>query len=227
MIIGIFRMVYYGVYTKILGKRTNKYSSNPLNPKLRILFVGDSMGVGVGASKPSKSLIGCFAQDFPGAAIQNLCINGSTVGKEYKQLLKQELGQYDAVIFMGGGMDILFHTPVFKLRKTLENLFSFLSRKTNRIYVMMPNQTGTMPIYIFPFSFIINMRARKITKLYKNLVIRHNLIPIYDNVDVLRIDQKKYYSKDNAHPNDLGYQLWYEKLKPVFSELRKIHDSKQ
>jgi len=85
----------------------------------RVLVLGDSTGVGVGAGSPSRSLPGLLADEFPDLEIVNACHNGARVADALQQLSPwaEANERFDLVLLFVGGNDVLRLTPWPQLQR--------------------------------------------------------------------------------------------------------------
>lgn len=92
------------------SSRAQRYARQLEHPSHRLLIVGDSTGVGLGAVSIEDSLAGRLARDFPQASIENRAELGARIACVLGQLADVNAG-YDAVLIAAGGNDILRRTP--------------------------------------------------------------------------------------------------------------------
>ena len=67
----LLRSLYYIQLGYKQAARTKPYVRTLADPQFKILFVGDSTGVGTGASSPEYSIAGLIAQKYPTASVIN------------------------------------------------------------------------------------------------------------------------------------------------------------
>ncbi len=213
------RIVYFGLIAKFVGKKTTAFNQHPQNPTIRILCVGDSIGVGVGSTSPDSSFFGLLGQNLPTALITNYCKNGLNTIQVLEYLKSKDLKNYDMAIAILGGMDVIKMTNIDSLEKTLEDLLSLLKNHAKRIILVPPHNTGLLPMYHFPLTGILNWRAKKVEELFTKIGKLHFCVITSQDFSRLLLDKKKYFSIDKAHPNDLGYALWFDTIKHVFKNL--------
>jgi hypothetical protein len=83
--VAIYGIVVYGTFRKMVAvssmlvESAVPYEQKPSRPSRRILVVGDSTGVGVGAGEPRHSLAGMLGASYPDADITNSAVSGSKV----------------------------------------------------------------------------------------------------------------------------------------------------
>src|SRR6185369_5560071 len=136
------RILFFARRGEKFVRGTTVFSQHPDHPVERILCLGDSLTMGVGASTPEKSFVGHLVQDFPNADITNWSRSGITSGKLLEYVKTQKLDHYDLVIFQVGGMDVVKFTNLTKLRKTLTEFLTLLKPHSDKIVVISPNTTG-------------------------------------------------------------------------------------
>ena len=84
--------------------RSVDYSAKPFerilpNDNLKVLFLGDSTAVGIGAASPEASTAGWLSKDFPFASIQNLSQSGLRLaGLRQKLKLIPDSAHYELII---------------------------------------------------------------------------------------------------------------------------------
>lgn len=90
-----------------------------VNPPRRLLLLGDSTGVGVGADRPEQSLAGLLGEAFPGVAVLNRCESGARTADIARQAapLAAAGERFDLVIVLAGGNDVIRHTPLGRLAR--------------------------------------------------------------------------------------------------------------
>ena len=134
----VFAALYTGfrlVQSARLASRSKPLQVAPPEPRKRLLIVGDSTGVGTGASTPQTSLAGLIAAEHPNLAIVNRSTDGATVDRIAAQL--EGGGRFDAVLILGGGNDLIRMTGAEALRAALSRVL-FLARAA-------PRPEGTEP----------------------------------------------------------------------------------
>jgi hypothetical protein len=87
-----------------LARESTPLQHTPADATLRMLIVGDSTGVGTGASAPRASLAGLLARDHPRLWIENRARDGATFAGTADQLARD--GRFDIVLVLAGGNDV-------------------------------------------------------------------------------------------------------------------------
>src|SRR3990167_7512215 len=179
---------------------------------LIVLFVGVRIGVGVGSTTPTNSLVGNIGRDFSDIDITNYSKNGVRASDLFRHIKKQDLGRYDVIVVIVGGMDVIKMTSLDKLKSTLQQFVLFLAQHTKKIVLIPPNNTGSLPLYHFPLTQILNARVLKVQNIFKEVAKVNSCTLIDESISDLLADKKRYFSGDRSHPNDQGYALWYSKM---------------
>jgi len=100
-----------------------------------VLILGDSTGVGVGATRPEESVAGLFAADYPEADIVNVAASGARVTDAITQVRRcSEAGLcFDLALLHVGGVDVVADTPLRRLADDCDILMRELGRIAARI----------------------------------------------------------------------------------------------
>ncbi len=212
LVLETFWITYFGLRAVEDGKKTTKYEQHPINSSSKILFIGDSIGLGVGATKPQFSLAGLVGSQFPEADLTNFSKNGVRIHEIFEYVQKQSLVQYDFIFVVAGGMDVIKTTNLKKFKKTLVDFTSFLKNHSDKIIFLPPQNTGSLPLYHAPVGLFLNWRARQIGKVFRQVAEEKSCVIADASLSELLKNKKKYFSHDLCHPNDLGYKLWYESI---------------
>lgn len=202
---------------KELAQASRAYEVAPPGAKKKILVVGDSTGVGVGATDPADSIAGRIAGDFPLVEIVNRSANGARAEDVLEQLKTIDDTDFDVVLVQMGCRDILLFTDLDMLEDTvLEILHSAYQLAPNVIFMGTGNM-GSCPAFLPPINRVYTERARKVKSMFV-LLSRGKGV---DYVDLFREkgddeflgDRKRFFAADSIHPSSDGYALWYEELK--------------
>src|SRR4030095_16466480 len=114
-----------------------------------VLILGDSTGVGVGATRPEESIAGLLAADFPDADVVNVSESGAKVADTLAQVracAAQGL-RFDLALLHVGGNDVVRATPAAKLSDDCEQLLDELARLADRSLWLGPPNLGIAPLF--------------------------------------------------------------------------------
>lgn len=198
-----------------LADAAKAYSTKPSQPEQRVLVVGDSTGVGTGATAPTKSMIGLMGQAHPTWLIDNRAVNGAKFVDVVQQLQTAETG-YSMVLIMAGGNDVMRGTSPELLRQHIEQALKLAHDKAPHVTVMPCGDVGLAPFFWPPISWLMSSRSKTMHALVSQAA--HDDKATYisllraaeNNPFVLQADA--LHSADSLHPSNAGYQEWYATL---------------
>lgn len=90
-----------------LARQSQPFEALPAQPVAMLLVVGDSTGVGTGASSPGHSLAGLIAKDHPRWQIVNRAKDGAKFADIVRQLEALGEQRFHAILVLGGGNDVI------------------------------------------------------------------------------------------------------------------------
>lgn len=135
------------------------------SPEIRILVIGDSTGLGTGASSPSKSLAGRLAERYPEASIQNESDNGAKLKDIQNQLADTE-DQFDLLFIHGGGNDVIRNTKKDQFEIQLNTLLKEASKKGTLHYHDKFRRYWNSPYLPLPAQLVLHNTHKKIQNNY-------------------------------------------------------------
>lgn len=203
---------------KNIAHITSPYSIDIKNPAKRVLVIGDSLAVGVGASTPEHSIAGLLSMDYPSTDITNFAVSGSKIKDVLKTLQSsQDLG-YDLILIQVGGNDVVQFTSVKEASADMDLLLKLAKTKSSKVLFYSSGSVGFAPIFIPPVSWIYTYKTKKLYSALKTVAEKNNVTYIdllYSKTDdPFKSDIDEYYAGDYFHVSDAGYKFWYEKIKP-------------
>ncbi|MGB4943177.1 MAG: GDSL-type esterase/lipase family protein [Candidatus Moraniibacteriota bacterium] len=195
-------------------------SADPAAPK--ILFVGDSTGVGVGALDPALSVAGHYAADFPDWTVENVAVSGSLTADLIPVLRSLPDHHYQRVVIQVGGNDIVRFSPLVQLSRDIETVLLEARRvsesDTGKVFLMTSGNVGNAPLFPRPFASIWEHRTRTVRALFITATEKTNATYIdlfieRPEADPFAMLPYRYHATDLFHPSAAGYGLWYTQLK--------------
>lgn len=191
-----------------------------------IVVVGDSTGYGTGASDPHASIAGRVGSLFPAYTIKNLSSNGLTtkrLAEMFPTMLPEE--SIDVLLIQIGGNDVLFFSSPQKTRIHLDTILAHAKERARNVVVMTHGNVGAAPAFGPMLSSVYAARTRMFQKLFMERAGLYQVpyIDLYEppDVDLFAKDPKRYHAPDGIHPGSAGYALWFEKLRPVLTQIVK------
>lgn len=183
----------------------------------RVLFLGDSIAVGCGATRPEDSIAGLLAQDFPHVTIVNRACNGARIAEALAQLEADPHPAYDAILVNVGGNDILKRTPFRTLPASAEALVAAARQRSEHVIVTTTPNIGLVPMFFAPLSWWLTLRSRQLRDLFADVCKRHGAH--YVNFfhprasDPFHRDSRRFYARDGLHPSTDCYRYVYATLR--------------
>ena len=182
---------------------------------LRILVLGDSTGVGIGADRPEESIAGLLADEFPDADIVNVSRSGARMADVVAQarLCSSSGLHFDVAFLHVGGNDILRSTPAQKLADDCEQLMAEMPRLSARTVWLGPPNLGIAPLFPWPFSWLMTTRSRAAAALFARSAGRHGVtfVDFSSREHEARLSRRRApsFSVDGLHPNSSTYRYGY------------------
>jgi lysophospholipase L1-like esterase len=182
-------------------------------PRGRVLLLGDSTGVGVGADHPDESLAGLLAADYPDIEIVNDCLSGARVADVLQQATRRSTERYDLVILQVGANDVLHATDFGMLAADTQTLLQVARGIAPRAVWLSTANIGLAPLFVPPFSWWISSSTRRARAIFAAAAERAHV----EFVDFFRErrddpfsrDAKRYYAPDRLHPTSASYRHCY------------------
>jgi lysophospholipase L1-like esterase len=196
-----------------LARQSTPLQHTPAEATLRMLIVGDSTGVGTGASGPAASLAGLLARDYPRLWIENRARDGATFAGTAEQLSRD--GRFDIVLVLAGGNDVIRLRAPDALRADIERSV-VLARERAEVVVLMPaGNVGNAPFFQPPLSWEMTRRARLLHELVRDVARRRGVTYVnlfHEHDDDPFVQRPQLHARDGLHPSDAGYREWYQTL---------------
>lgn len=190
---------------------------------IRVLFAGESTGVGTGASIPQESVAGRLGTDKPDAHIENISQNGArllALLAVLRSLPKEK--EYDVIVLHIGGNDILNFTSVDSVRSTLREVLADANVRGKTVYLLSTGDVGNAPAFGPILSLLYSFRSRELRSLFVEESERAGVVYVdlfmSRGTDPFALEPNKYHAKDGVHPSSEGYGVWYGKLKAAMKE---------
>ena len=180
-----------------------------------VLILGDSTGVGVGATRPEESVAGLFAADYPDADIINVAASGTRVADAITQARRCcEAGlRFDLALLHVGGNDVVADTPLHRLADDCDILMRELGRLAARTAWLGPPDLGLAPLFPRPYAWVMASRSRAVSKVFSAAAARHNVLFVDfsapAHVAYFSKRRREHFAVDGFHPNSASYKYGY------------------
>jgi lysophospholipase L1-like esterase len=217
-----------------LVRESRRFVRRPPSPTARLLVVGDSAGVGVGASDPSRSIAGRLGLAHPTWSIGNLSRSGSRT-EDVAALLRRldrRLGRrtglmaerpYRAVIIHTGGNDALHLTSRRRLAAALKDAIGAAQRIAEQPVVVTGGNLALAPAFPPPLAWVLGLRSRTVREVFCAVTTQRSVtfVDLYrrPGADPTASNPPRFFAADGLHPSDANYAIWFEEIELA---LRKV-----
>ena len=201
--------------SKQLARESAPFQSRPANEQASLLIIGDSTAVGTGASSPAASVAGLIGAEHKNLRIDNRAVDGAKYA-DFVQQLQHVEGNYDAVLVLGGGNDVIRFTSEDNLRASIFNAADLARQHSRTVILMPPGNVGNAPFFFAPASWWMDKRSRTLHELVRQAAQRTDAtyVDLYKkrSEDPFALHPREMHARDGLHPSDAGYRLWFSEL---------------
>ena len=204
---------------RALARASEPFQQMPAAPAVRLLVVGDSTGVGTGATQATRSVAGLLGSTHPRLLVHNRSRDGAKFDELPAQLQAgaSDAG-YDVILISAGGNDVISGTGTAALAKALEQ--TFVAARAGllpggRIIVQPAGNVGNAPFFMPPLSLLMTRRAGELHTAIRAAAARHGATYVNLYKDAAQdpfAQQPSLHASDGLHPSDAGYQIWLAEL---------------
>lgn len=222
------RMRYYLYLSRQLAKETVPFTRGVHGERrrMRILVIGDSTAVGVGASMPETSLAGLLGARYPHAEVVNVARTGATTAQTLRQFRRVH-GDFSVIMLNVGGNDTLWGVPYEAIRKHLRALLRAAKKRAPIIIVTGTGDVGILPFLPILLRWYMSYRTRVVQQIFAEETTAAGTGVIF--VELFRTPcdapfvhaPRDHFAYDLSHPNDAGYAALYGCIAASLSRLGK------
>lgn len=205
-----------------LAQRATAFEAAPRQAQRRVLLLGDSTGLGVGARRPQESLPGLLHAAFPQAQIVNRCHNGARVAdllRQARAVRAQAKARgvdgpcFDVVLVLAGGNDVLHLTPLRGLEDDARALLHTLRGLARHVVWMGSADVGGSPVLRAPLNWLASWRtARTMQRLARTARAEGATFIDFSRERRFGRDTDTYFAADGVHPSSASYRWCFEVL---------------
>ena len=181
-----------------------------------VLVVGDSTGVGTGATSPEESIAGRLGAAFPHVSIVNRAANGARTLDVIMQLAGTGPGRYDLVLVHAGGNDVLRRTPMRALEPQVDAVMRLARKLSSNVVVTTIPNIGLLPMFFPPVSWWMSRRSRQVCALYAASARRYgaHYLDFFHKRGAcpLTKDPERYFASDGLHPSNECYKYVFDAM---------------
>jgi lysophospholipase L1-like esterase len=183
-------------------------------PDVRLLVVGDSTGVGTGATSPNASLAGLIAARFPSWSITNRARDGATFA-DVLVALEGVATDYDIVLIQAGGNDVIRMRNLDDVAAEVDRVVRRACELADVVVLMPAGNVGNAPFFAPPLSWLMTSRSRRLHAAVAQAARRHDAVyvDLYKERDADPfVLEPGLNAADGLHPSDAGYRVWFGQL---------------
>lgn len=203
--------------SQILVRSSAPYQKIVSGATTRVLFVGDSTGVGVGATRGEDSLAGRLSRDHTDWSIENVSVSGRKTAELIPVLEVLGTHQYDWVILQIGGNDITHFTDLSSLEGDITRVLEEARRVGTQVTLLSCGSVASALIFPRPVAFLWDRRTLQVRDIFMKASEERGVtyVDLYRDktTDPFFLEPYRYHASDLFHPSSEGYGLWYEELK--------------
>ncbi|MFA7286828.1 MAG: GDSL-type esterase/lipase family protein [Patescibacteria group bacterium] len=231
LVIGLFityqcvRTMRYIRIGRAIEQKTIPFSRSVESPQLRILVIGDSSAVGVGAGAPEESVAGRLGAFYPDAEIVNDGVSGARTAELIPRLAARAGQHFDLVLLQIGGNDIVRLTDVDELAKSIEGVLDGAVAISDHVVLVSCGNVGTAKLFPPGVRAIHERRTRVVRELFMRTA-NEKRVPYIDlfreaYADPFAREPKRFYAADWFHPSGEGYGDWFGFIERALPDLAK------
>ncbi len=208
----------YQISKRLIGG-TTAYQKTGDDHSVAILVLGDSTGVGVGASRPEDSIAGRLSALLGATHVENRSLSGAAVVDIQTQLDGATLKKYSVILIQVGGNDVTHFHSAKKSADILAPVVQKAATLSEHVYIMSAGNVGAttnFPLPMRPFYTSLTLQYhQEFAKMAASEGATY--INLYEPpaTDPFTANPAKYLAEDGFHPSSAGYELWFGRLQHV------------
>jgi lysophospholipase L1-like esterase len=186
-----------------------------INNNVSICVTGDSLAVGLGASRPENTFAVRLAEK-----LSAKLFNFSGPGSSTRALIDDhfhEIGPADPdlIVITVGANDILKRTSIRDFRDAWQDAVSRLAVFGCPVVVMNIPHLALTPSVKFPLSALLGVRTRQFNRIIAKAIEPYQslyLFNFYERTGELLRSKSGFFSADGFHPSDAGQEVMAEEV---------------
>lgn len=201
-----------------LTARTEAFACRPEGARRRVLVLGDSTAVGVGAETADSSLAGRLSQAYPEVELVNAAVSGARVADALDQARARVAAgeSFDLVLLCVGGNDVFRMTPRRQLKAHTRELLQRMQTLAPQRVWLGSADIGSAPVFVGPFAWWLGQRTQATAALFAREARRHGVL-FLDFADAelapaLDDATGAWFAADGVHPSARSYAHCFEVL---------------
>ncbi len=195
---------------------TAPFSANAFTKKIVYVALGDSLTAGIGATAEDKTYPYRLAKLLTEKQnAQVTVINLGWPGATAEDVLKIQVPQAaqfrpDIITVAVGVNDMHNQVPTGLFQHTISNIIDKLSGTTKHLNIINAPFLGDKSVFIPPYRLYFDWQTKRYNTFINNATAGRqvNLVDMYTLTRAKAFADPLYYSTDNFHPSDEGYDFW-------------------
>jgi lysophospholipase L1-like esterase len=205
-----------------LRARVQPFQQLPENPQHRLLVIGDSTAVGVGASSATRTVAGFLGAQYPHLTIVNRAESGATLTDVRGQLRTYRSKEPDTILVLAGGNDVLNFHGSERLNTDADALFAAATERAEHVVWLPAGNLGAAPMFKPPLSWLMSARSHSAREVFQEVAAQYSIgyVDVYHPRarDPFLKAPERFYATDGIHLSGSGYRSWYQQVQ---AELRE------
>lgn len=203
---------------------TDMSPSIPTTGPIHYVALGDSTGAGVGARDGGYvlRLFNRLQQERAGSTLTNLCVSGATTADLLRDQLDRGTAATPQLITIGIGINDVGHgIPVEQFAANYATLLKRLRKDTQAVIVIsnLPDVSisPNIPQSLRPQY---QQKIQEFNERIDELADQHGIV-VFDVYTITHEElpnHPEFFSADQFHPSDAGYQLWADEMWPTVAK---------
>ena len=202
--------------------------SKPTTGPISYVALGDSTGVGVGATEGGyvARLFKLIERARPGSTLLNLCVTGATTEDVLNDQLERGVAGQPTLVTLGIGINDIGHeVSLEQFSRNYEEILSRLTSNTQApIVVTNIPDISTAPRIPQEMRSDYHQLIVAFNQRLEEIANRHGAI-VFDVYTVTHEQlpgHPEFFSSDGFHPSDKGYELWADQMWPTIAQAMGI-----
>jgi lysophospholipase L1-like esterase len=193
-------------------------------PPLRLVVIGDSTSVGVGA-KPQESFPWIIAERLGEkfkVELHVVGVSGARIEDAARDQVPAAIAlKPDLVLIEIGANDATHLTSAKTVRSKMSQMLDAIEKAKIEVVVAGPPDMGTTRAFAEPLRTLSGYSGAKVQRAIEQVVIPRGISYVdlaAATGPVFNADPTRYYSPDLFHPSAEGYALWAKVIYPAVTE---------
>jgi acyl-CoA thioesterase-1 len=189
------------------------------NKKITYVALGDSLTAGVGASAEDKTYpyqVAKLLAETQNAqvTIVNLAWPGATAADVLQNQVPLVAQFHPDIITVAIGINDMHNkVPADTFQETISTIIDKLATTTKHLNIINIPFIGDKSLFLPPYRWYFDRQTKRYNAWLRDALVQHTTwIDLYSLTRAKALAEHTYYSADNFHPSDEGYNFWSKVL---------------